>query len=252
MIKIGVMICFSLVALLGSERSSAVSLADTVERIKPAIVGVGTFQPTRRPRSKLLGTGFAVSGRYILTNHHVAGIDLDNEKKEHLIVFVGTGSKPKIMKAKLVKSDKVHDLAVLEIDSPILSMQLSSTGTQREGTEVAFTGFPIGSVLGLYPVTHRGLISSVTPVAIPTVASKLLTANKIRRLQKPFMVYQLDATAYPGNSGSPLYLPDSGKVVGILNMVHVKTTKEDVLSKPSGIGYAIPIKHAVDLIRSLP
>ncbi|OMH25661.1 serine protease [Motiliproteus sp. MSK22-1] len=251
--KISVSLCLALIFVFGMEpRPSAAALADTIEQIKPAVVGVGTFQPTRRPRSKLLGTGFAVSGRYVLTNYHVAGVDLDKENREHLIVFVGTGAKPKRLKAKLVKSDKVHDLAVLEVDFPIPSVRLSDTRVQREGTEVAFTGFPIGAVLGLYPVTHRGLISSVTPIAIPSSASKLLSANKIKRLRNPTLVYQLDATAYPGNSGSPLFLPETGEVIGILNMVHVKTTKEDVLSKPSGISFAIPIKHAVELIRSLP
>ena len=30
------------------------------------------------------------------------------------------------------------------------------------------------------------------------------------------MVYQRDGTAYPGNSGSPLYSPVTGEVVGII------------------------------------
>ncbi len=37
----------------------------------------------------------------------------------------------------------------------------------REGQVVAFIGFPIGGVLGLSPVTHRGIISAVTPIALP-------------------------------------------------------------------------------------
>ena len=54
-----------------------------------------------------------------------------------------------------------------------------------------------------------------------------------------FPIFQLDATAYPGQSGSPLYDGASGEVVGIINMVLVKSTKESALSQPSGISYAI-------------
>ena len=71
----------------------------------------------------------------------------------------------------------------------------------------------------------------------------------VMRLRKSFDVFQLDATAYPGNSGSPLYDPDSGQVVGVLNMVFVKLTKEKILSDPSGIAYAIPVNHVKDLLK---
>ena len=72
----------------------------------------------------------------------------------------------------------------------------------------------------------------------------------IKRLRNPFNVLQLDATAYPGNSGSPLYVPSSGVVVGVINKVAVKATKERVLSDPSGITYAIPARHVVALLKS--
>ena len=61
-------------------------------------------------------------------------------------------------------------------------------------------------------------------------------------------MYQLDATAYPGNSGSPLYDPETGVVIGVLNMVFVKSTKENVLSDPSGISYAIPVEYLQRLL----
>jgi S1-C subfamily serine protease len=96
------------------------------------------------------------------------------------------------------------------------------------------------------------MISSITPIAVPSTSLSQLSAQKISRLRAPDLVYQLDGTAYPGNSGSPLYNPETGTVIGIVNMVHVKTTKEDILSKPSGISYAIPIEHARKLLGSLP
>ena len=59
---------------------------------------------------------------------------------------------------------------------------------------------------------------------------------------------QLDATAYPGNSGSPVYDPETGDVIGIINMVLVKGTKESALSQPSGITYAVPSRHLQGLL----
>ena len=64
-------------------------------------------------------------------------------------------------------------------------------------------------------------------------------------------VFQLDATAFPGNSGSPLYDPATGEVVGILNMVFVKATKESALTQPSGISYAIPSRFLIELLARL-
>lgn len=50
------------------------------------------------------------------------------------------------------------------------------------------------------------------------------------------------------NSGSPVYDLESGEVLGIINMVLVKAGKESVLAQPSGISYAIPVSHLVDMI----
>ena len=140
-------------------------------------------------------------------------------------------------------------MALLSISGdPLPTMTLGDSGKVREGELYAFTGFPIGVVLGLHPVTARGIISAITPVAMPQMASGELTDTVIARLRHPFDVFQLDATAYPGNSGSPLYNPETGEVIGIVNMVFVKESKETVLQKPSGISYAIPIKYAEHLL----
>jgi S1-C subfamily serine protease len=76
-----------------------------------------------------------------------------------------------------------------------------------------------------------------------------LNPRVIRRLTTgSFPVLQLDATAYPGNSGSPVYDPETGEVLGIVNMVFVKGTKEAALTQPSGITYAIPARHLQALL----
>ncbi len=118
----------------------------------------------------------------------------------------------------------------------------------RVGEEYAFTGYPLGVLFGLYPVTHHGIVSSITPIAVQANAASQLDPTQIRHLRTPYDVFQLDATAYPGNSGSPLYHPDTGVVIGVINSVFVKEGRENILAKPSGISYAIPSDYARRLL----
>jgi serine protease Do len=64
-----------------------------------------------------------------------------------------------------------------------------------------------------------------------------------------FDIFQLDGTAYPGNSGGPLFDPETGDVLGIVNMVFIKGTRESALTHPSGITYAIPSKFIQQLLQ---
>ena len=58
-------------------------LPDTIDRILPSIVGVGTLQKTRRPPARLLGTGFVVAdGRHVITNAHVIPEKIDTAKEK--------------------------------------------------------------------------------------------------------------------------------------------------------------------------
>ncbi|MDP2828623.1 MAG: serine protease, partial [Sulfuricellaceae bacterium] len=41
---------------------------------------------------------------------------------------------------------------------------------------------------------------------------------------------------------------ETGEVLGIINMVFVKSTKEAVLQHPSGISYAIPADFLIELL----
>ncbi len=237
--------------LLGITCSVArADLADTIERIRPSIVGIGTYQQTRSPPAHLLGSGFVIgNGRYVLTNLHVVDRKIDKVKNEYFAVFVGRGRDSRVRKAGRIAIDRQHDLAILRITGfPLPAMKLGDSSRVREGELYAFTGFPIGAVLGLFPVTHRGIISAITPIIAPLDNAVQLKSELIKQLRTPFDVFQLDATAYPGNSGSPLYHPESGAVIGVINMVLVKGKKESVLSEPSGITYAIPIEYVRTLI----
>jgi S1-C subfamily serine protease len=229
-------------------------MADMVEKIKPSIVGIGTYLRTRSPPVDFRGTGFVVGdGSQVLTNFHVLPETLDKNKPEILAVFVRESGKETMRAAELVSQDEQHDVALLKISgNPLPSMALGNSDKVREGEIYAFTGYPIGVVLGLHPATHRGMISAITPSAIPAPRAGQLNKAVYERLQDPYLVFQLDATAYPGNSGSPLYDPKTGAVVGIINKVFVQGTKENLLSHPSGISYAIPIHYAETLLKKAP
>lgn len=238
----------------GAAGADAPSFPDIVDRVRPSIVGVGTYQATRRPPASLEGTGFVVgNGTRVATNAHVVARDLDSGKRERRVVFVGRGRQTELRGATIAARDDEHDIAILAIDgAPLPALPLASDTVLREGEDIAFTGFPIGAILGLYPVTHRGIVSAITPIVIPARASRELSAAQVVALRDPYDVLQLDATAYPGNSGSPVYLRDSGVVVGVINQVLVKGKKEHVLSEPSGITYAIPVRYLRELLEQHP
>ncbi len=228
------------------------NLPTTIERVKPSIVGIGTYQETRQPRAQIRGTGFVVAdGRHVITNHHVIPDKLNKERKEFLAAFVPAGgSQAQARGARVIAQDQAHDLALLRIEGqPLPALRLGSADSVREGQEIAFTGFPIGAALGLFPATHRGIVAAVAPVVMPARSGKQLSPALIKRMREPYNILQLDATAYPGNSGSPLYAPDSAQVLGVINMVFVKEGRESALERPSGITYAIPIQFARELLR---
>jgi S1-C subfamily serine protease len=234
---------FILVLLIAlSAAPCRAELTAVIEKVRPAIVGVGTYEKTRAPAVIFRGTGFAVGdGLHVVTNAHVIPGVLDIDRKEILIVIVGRGRDAQPRQAERIAQDPEHDLAVLKIQGePLPTLTIGDSSAVREGQEYAFTGFPIGVVLGAYPVTHRAMISALTPIVIPSANSQHLDPKVVNRLRSPFEVFQLDGTAYPGNSGSPLYDRQTGRVIGILNMTFVKGTKEMALSEPSGISYAIP------------
>ena len=242
--------CLALIALLGlSARALAAPLPELLAALRPGVVGIASYDPLGAPRTVLGGTGFAVGdGRTIVTNAHVVHASA-GEAQGRLVVLVGRGEQATIRPARLLREDRFHDLALLAIEGPpVPPLRLAAGSPPQEGEGVAFTGFPIGAVLGLYPVTHRGIISCVVPLAVPQAGTRTLSSAQLKRLNHPFEVFQLDAVAYPGNSGSPVYELAHGEVVAILNSVLVKAAKESVLKDPSAIAYAIPVVHLKALL----
>jgi serine protease Do len=246
---------FTMLAL--SSHALASDVPDTIARVKRSVVAVGTFQRARSPQFLFRGSGFAVgTGSTIATNAHVLPAKLDEAGREVLAVLL-PGATPEAAQVRVVTEsalDEGSDLALLELaGDPLLPpLVLHDPESVREGQQVLITGYPLGAVLGAFPVTHRGMISAITPIAIPQARAAQLAPAVIRRLSSgSFTVFQLDATAYPGNSGSPLYDPLTGEVFGIVNMVFVKSTKESALTQPSGITYAIPASHLQTLMHTV-
>jgi S1-C subfamily serine protease len=227
-------------------------LADTIERIKPSIVVVGTYKKTNSPQFVLRGTGFVIgNGNIVATNAHVVPDSAESDAPALVIQARNERGEPQVRRARLLQRDRDHDLAIISIEGPALpALKLQNSDSVREGLSIGFTGFPIGGALGFSPVTHRGIVSSITPIALPGGNAQQLNEKLIQRIKSgAFNIFQLDATAYPGNSGSPVFDVETGNVIGVINMVFIKGSKEAALSQPSGITYAIPGNFLAELLK---
>jgi len=219
-----------------------VALADVPEavaRVRPSVVIVGTFNVTDSPRFSLRGTGFVVGdGNWVVTNAHVIpdGAVVDAANQLVVQVRIETRGQPELQmrQATVMEVDKLHDLALLQFDG---------------APAPKFMGFPIGGALGFSRVTHRGMVPPITPIALPGASAQQPNARAISSLRSgSFNIFQLDATAYPGNSGGPMFDTETGDVLGVINMVFVKNTRESALTNPTGISYAIPSKFCQPVV----
>ena len=243
--------------------TAAASLLDLIETSSRSIVAVGTYNGLNSPRFNFRGTGFVVgSGQRVITNAHVlpqraaGGAEAPRAAgsqavEERLAVLLPRGQNSNDLRlVQRVTSAADHDLAVLDIDGPPLpALSLAGEAAARAGTTIVLIGFPLGSALGAVPVAHRGIVSAVTAIAGPSATARQLDDKTLGRLrQGAFEVLQLDATAYPGTSGSPLIDTETGLVIGVINMVFIKSTKESAIGQPTGISYAIPVRHVSALL----
>ena len=170
------------------------------------------------------GSGFILDkAGHVLTNYHVVaganrGIEVMLWNKRRY-------------EAKVVGVDRVHDLALLQIDAPNLQpVTLADSSNLQVGQKV----YAIGNPFGLSGTMTRGIISSIRSIRNSDGAP---IEDAI----------QTDAAINPGNSGGPL-LNSSGDVIGINTMI-----ASNGADQSSGIGFAIPINTAkavlADLIR---
>ncbi len=241
-----------LLVLLGASGRASHALIAVVAGAKPAVVAVGTLNPVASPRFQFHGSGFAVGdGTLVVTGAHVVPDANEVEALDRLSVLIpGPDRGGDTRAARVVAVDRAHDLALLKIQGAALpGLRLAEADQVQQGQAVVLLGFPIGGVLGYATVAHQGIVAAITLAALPAQTSRQLDERAIAHIRRsPFTMLQLDATAYPGNSGGPLLDAVSGHVVGVISMVLIKGGRESALSAPTGISYAIPVRHLRDLL----
>lgn len=215
------------------------NIADIVEKVSPAVVNIETsvtsssssilsdpffrqfFGDSFLPKTNIrqgIGTGFIISeDGYVVTNQHV----IDKADK----ITVNFSDKEKY-NAKVVGQDYELDLAVLKIeaDKKFTTLKMGDSDKIRVGEWV----IAIGNPYGLDHTVTAGLVSA-----------KGRPINIEDRVYKNLI--QTDAAINPGNSGGPL-LSINGEVIGINTAVNAQA---------QGIGFAIPINTAKDVLNDL-
>jgi len=171
-------------------------------------------------KQKSLGSGFIIDKRgFILTNNHVV------EKTDKITVKLAEDDKE--FDAKIIGRDPKTDLALIRIETerPLKPLPLGDSDKLEVGDWVVAIGNPFG--LG------------------NTVTSGIVSA-KYRRIGAGSYdnFIQTDASINPGNSGGPL-LNTAGQVIGINSAIFSRTGGN------IGIGFAIPINMAKDLLPQL-
>ncbi|WP_409295260.1 S1C family serine protease [Peribacillus sp. SCS-26] len=214
-----------------------VNFTDSVAKTIDSVVGVTNLKQNSSPfggGSSLeeSGSGSGViykktgNKAFVVTNNHV--IEGANE------VEVSLKNKTKV-KAKVLGSDSLMDLAVLEIEGNNLpkAAEIGNSDALKPGEPVATIGNPLGYLD--YSIT-QGIVSNPKRV-IP------IDVNQDQSYDWEADVIQTDASINPGNSGGAL-INVSGQLIGINSM---KIAQEGV----EGIGFAIPMNTAVPIMESL-
>lgn len=230
-------------------------LRAAVERVKPSVVAIGSHVPARHPAVIYYGTGWVTGdGLSVITNSHVLPEPGQPGADDNWGIVEADGDRVRFRPLTLVARDKPHDLVHLRLAGPPLpALVVGDSSRVREGQELGFTGFPMGMVRGLGPATHHATLAAITTLNTAALSTRQLDTLALQRLrQPPSTVFQLDATVYPGNSGSPLFDAATGEVLGVVNMVLLKGAPGNAGNAPSGIAYAVPSNYVRDLLRLVP
>jgi hypothetical protein len=169
----------------------AAELTAVIPAVKRSVVGVGTFERTRSPSTVFFGTGFVVGdGLSVITNAHVVPEKLDEAHMEQLGIVTSDGDMVRFRPAQLVARDTEHDLAHLRLSGPPLpALKLGDSDGVGEGQSLAFTGYPLGMVLGLHAATHRATLAAITPIVMPSLNSRKLDPRQLAQLQRYVLRY---------------------------------------------------------------
>jgi len=204
------------------------NFADIVERVNPAVVHIAVLDgvlanphedvegaPEIEVPERGEGSGFLVDSLgFVLTNHHL--VSAPGRIRVRL-------ADRREVPARFVGSDAATDIALLKIEAPGLpAVPLGDSDALRAGDWVAAIGNPLH-------FEHS--------VTVGVVSSK---GRKIFDLSFDSYI-QTDAAINPGNSGGPL-INAGGEAVGINSAVS---------SEGQGIGFAVPINIAKDVLLQL-
>jgi len=230
-------------------------LVQAASRIRSSVLAVGSHDPRDRPVSRFFGTGFVVGdGLDLITNDHVLAAVENGDRLDQLHVFAPDDDRHQARPARVVSRDPARDLALLRFDGkrlPPLAMATDRRDLALPGATIGIMGYPLGARLGLSPAVHRGVVAAVTPAVMPAPAGAGLTRAAAAAARDAYHLYQLDVTAMPGNSGSPVFLYDGDhvQVIAVVNRVLGAKTREHLIEHPTGISYALPAGYADLMLR---
>lgn len=207
-------------------------ITSAVQKVRSSVVGVISYSTSYDPfdsETVKKGTGSGIIFRkrngkaLVVTNHHVIA---EGTKVQVMIPYQ---KKNKTVNAKILGSDAISDLAVLEIDDRYVTSiaQFGNSDTLQSGEPA----IAIGSPLGLESSITVGVISS--PKRTIEIQETTMSTD----------VIQTDAAINPGNSGGPL-VNAAGQVIGI-------NTLKIALQGVEGLGFAIPVNDAIPIIENL-
>jgi len=211
----------------GTTTVQSADLIEVIAQARRSVVTItadglstSTFSPFGQPTSGIGSGVILTQDGYVLTNRHVV------EGSSSLSVELETGE---VLPATLVEVAHDSDLALVKVDATgLTAARIGDSGSIRVGQ----TAIAIGSPLGTYTETvTRGIVSGLGR----TVTVQDEATGRPTTLED---LIQTDAAINPGNSGGPL-LDAGGAVIGI---------NTAVASSAEGLGFAIPIAEAADLI----
>ncbi|MGB7919221.1 MAG: DegQ family serine endoprotease [Desulfobacterales bacterium] len=178
----------------------------------------GPFEegPSKEFKQRSLGSGFIIDkDGYIVTNNHVV------EGADQIKVRLADERE---YEATVVGRDPKTDLALIKIEGAkgLVPLPVGDSDAQEVGTWVV----AIGSPFGLEQTVTAGIVSA---------KGRIIGSG-------PYDDFvQTDASINPGNSGGPL-INMKGEVIGI---------NTAIVASGQGIGFAIPINMAKDIIAQL-
>jgi serine protease Do len=221
----------------------------TVAAVRPSIAAIGSYYFKDKPTVQYVGTGFVIGdGRSVVTNAHVVDSLKSRDRIKYLRVFFPDERAVDGRQATVWAYDAMHDVCILRFEgSAVAALQLEHTRQPAQGLSVGILGYPIGLHLGLVPAAHRGVVAAVVPAVLPLPKGARMTPQLAEAIRDPYNLYQLDLVVYPGNSGSPVFDVRGSGVLGIINKTLAAQTREHLLDRPSGIGYAVPARWIHEL-----